>query len=69
MLMRQINQQNKRALQVSITPKGEEALAQWNAHCLEIETKSLEGFSEEEKKQFIAYLSRMYTNLTGKHFE
>ena len=42
------------------------ALEKWDEHCLEIEQISLKGFSEKEKQQFQEYLSRMYTNLTGK---
>lgn len=66
MLTRQINPQNKRAYQLNLTAKGEEALQRWTKHCLDIENISLKGFSEEEKAQLRDYLSRIYTNLTGK---
>ena len=33
---------------------------------MEVEQISLQGFTPEEKEQFQNYLSRMYTNLTGK---
>lgn len=66
MLTRQIDKNNKRALQLRITKRGLEALKKWDIHCDEVEELSLDGFSLEEKEQFEGYLSRMYTNLTGK---
>lgn len=69
MLTRQTAQHNKRALCLSITPKGNHALQQWNKHCEEVEQRSLQGFSEAEKKQFADFLKRMYENLNGKEME
>ena len=66
MITKAINPQNKRAYQLNLTVEGQKALEKWDEHCLEIEQISLKGFSEEEKQQFQDYLSRMYTNLTGK---
>lgn len=66
MITRQINPQNKRAYQLNLTSKGKTALAQWNEHCLEIEKIALKGFSQAEEAQFRDYLSRMYSNLTGR---
>ena len=66
MITKAINPQNKRAYQLNLTIEGQKALEKWDEHCLEIEQISLKGFSEEEKQQFQDYLSRMYTNLTGK---
>lgn len=69
MLVRNIDQQNKRALQVRITEKGQKSFAKWEAHCKEIEALSLQDFTQTEKEQFIAYLARMYHNLTGRELE
>lgn len=66
MLTRQIDQHNKRALQLRITQKGTTALNAWQVHCLEVEEISLKGFNDEEKEQFRTYLARMYENLSGK---
>ena len=66
MIIRNINPQNKRAYQVNLTDKGRSALQKWEEHCMEVEQISLQGFNPEEKEQFQNYLSRMYTNLTGK---
>ncbi|MFR7591619.1 MAG: MarR family winged helix-turn-helix transcriptional regulator [Longibaculum sp.] len=66
MITRQINPQNKRAYQLSLTSTGQKSLEKWTKHCLEVEKISLNGFSEQEKDQFRDYLSRMYANLTGK---
>lgn len=69
MLTRQVDQKNKRALQLRITEKGQQALAAWQIHCREVEASSLQGFSEEEKEQFRTYLARMYENLSGRQIE
>ncbi|MGX8832696.1 MarR family winged helix-turn-helix transcriptional regulator [Amedibacillus sp. YH-ame6] len=69
MLTREIVKDNKRALSLRITKKGEKALDLWSKHCDEVEEKSLEGFSTEEKEQFKLFLSRMYQNLTDRTFE
>ena len=66
MIIRNINPQNKRAYQVNLMDKGRSALQQWEEHCMEVEQISLQDFTPEEKEQFQNYLSRMYTNLTGK---
>ncbi len=68
MIKREVVKNNKRALSITILPKGEQALAAWEDHCKEVENHSLEGFSEEEIELFKDYLHRMYHNLTGKHF-
>lgn len=68
MIKREVVKNNKRALSITILPKGEQALASWEDHCKEVENHSLEGFSEEEIELFKDYLHRMYHNLTGKHF-
>lgn len=69
MLTREVDQDNKRALQLRITKQGETSLIYWNAHCKEVEEQSLQGFSETEKRQFEEYLGRMYHNLTNRTIE
>lgn len=69
MLTRNVDQKNKRALQLNITEKGQQALTRWNAHCNEVEKLSLSGFTKEEREQFEAYLCRMYHNLSGRTIE
>ncbi|NBK98986.1 MAG: MarR family transcriptional regulator [Erysipelotrichia bacterium] len=69
MLEREIVSHNKRALRLSITEKGLEALTQWNEYCQHVENEELAGFSDEERKQFKQYLNRMYRNLSGKEIE
>ena len=58
--------ERRRAESVSITEKGREWCAKWQVVCQDVEDISLQGFSENEKEQFLDYLSRMYRNLTGK---
>lgn len=59
----------RRAESVSITEKGLAAYGKWRSLCLEVEIRSLKGFTEEERVQFLNYLARMYQNLTGKAME
>ncbi|WP_071442190.1 MarR family winged helix-turn-helix transcriptional regulator [Traorella massiliensis] len=66
MLHRRIDPENKRAYQLRITEKGQQALDLWNEHCIKVDNISLKGFSDEEKKLFWDFLERMYENLTGK---
>ena len=66
MLRRRIDPENKRAYQLRITEKGQQALDLWNEHCIKVDNISLKGFSDEEKKLFWDFLERMYENLTGK---
>jgi len=58
--------ERKRAESVSITEKGSIWHDKWHVVCKDVEDISLQGFSENEKEQFLDYLSRMYRNLTGK---
>lgn len=69
MLVREVVENNKRALRLSITKKGKKALKQWDVHCHEVEQIALNHFSEEEKAKFEEYLCRMYHNLSGKELE
>ena len=61
--------ERRRAESVSITDKGKEAYEKWLLICGDVESISLDGFSEDEKEQFIDYLGRMYRNLTGRSLE
>lgn len=69
MLTREVVKNDKRALRLSITQKGYEALQEWNTLCEGVEDQALEGFTKEEKDQFNDYLYRMYFNLSGKNME
>lgn len=59
----------KRAESVSITEKGRELLEKWQQLCKKVEKISLNGFTQDEKEQFISSLCRVYRNLTGKVLE
>jgi Transcriptional regulators len=61
--------ERRRAESVSITEKGREVHEKWQLLCKEIEEISLNGFTGEEREQFLDYLHRMYQNLTGKVLE
>ena len=61
---------DRRAVLVALTPTGEALAVQEVAVRYEqVNSCSLSGFSEEEKRQFSEYLKRMYGNLTGTPFQ
>jgi DNA-binding MarR family transcriptional regulator len=62
-------EERRRAESVFITEKGREAYARWQQVCQEVEGVALQGFNPVEREQFIAYLCRMYRNLSGKEIE
>ncbi len=69
-LIRRANpEERKRAESVSITEKGRAVYGKWQRICAAIEEVALEGFEEAERAQFIAFLCRMYRNLSGKEME
>ncbi|MHC1772112.1 MAG: MarR family winged helix-turn-helix transcriptional regulator [Flexilinea sp.] len=61
--------ERRRAESVSLTEKGREYYEKWQLLCKEVEEISLKGFSQNEKEQYLDYLSRMYRNLTGRVLE
>lgn len=69
MLMRKVDSDNKRALQMAITQKGSRSLAAWNKHCQDVENVAFQGFHAQEKAALLSYLERMYNNLSGKTIE
>lgn len=60
---------NRRAIAITITPKGKKAYDQWAEYCKNVVDETLTGFSEEEKAQFSNFMKRAYANLTGKNFD
>ena len=66
MIKKEAVKQNRRAMQITITDLGREAIEKWDIHCLEIEKEAFSDFSDEEKQQFQESLGRIYHNLTGK---
>lgn len=61
--------QRKRAECVVITEKGKEAFVLWIKLCKEVEDISMQGFTKQEREQFMDYLFRMYFNLTQRKLE
>lgn len=57
------DRENRRADLVELTEKGRAVIATWRKRCGEMEAKLLSGFSEAERQQFSAFLSRAYSNL------
>lgn len=66
LVARSTSAESRRAESVSITEEGRIAFAQWEMFCHTVEEQSLQGFSKEERQQFMDFLFRMYQNLTKK---
>ena len=60
---RKLDGADKRRELIELTGAGREAYEQWQGYCREVEQRMLEGFTEEERACFSAYLSRAYQNL------
>ena len=60
---RRPDEADKRRDLIELTPAGREAYRQWQAYCLEMEERMLEGFTPEERIHFADYLSRAYQNV------
>lgn len=69
MIRRAAPTEDRRAEAISITDRGRACHAKWEALCGTVTEEALRGFTEEEKKNFVGYLCRMYQNLTGKAVE
>lgn len=65
-ILRSAQAGDRRADVVQLTEKGVAASKAWQQCCAELEQKMLQGFSEQEARQFSRYLARAYHNLRGK---
>lgn len=54
---------DRRCRQCQLTPRGHEALRQWDAYCDTEQNAMLQGFSPDEARQFMDYLQRAHDNL------
>ncbi len=61
-IIRQVDQNNRRAGLVQLTDKGKKVNESWQNHCKDMEGVLLDGFSPSEREQFAQYLSRAYHN-------
>lgn len=60
---------DRRAECISITEAGKRAQEKIQCHFDHVEEIALSGFTKEEKERFIAFLCRMYHNLTGREID
>lgn len=65
-LIRRPDPGDRRTGVVSLTDRGRESFLQWEEQCGALEDQMLEGFTQEERKQFSDFLSRAYRNMGGK---
>ncbi|MGN0287466.1 MAG: MarR family winged helix-turn-helix transcriptional regulator [Atopobiaceae bacterium] len=54
---------DRRCHQCNLTPRGHEALRQWDAYCDTEKNAMLQGFTPDEARQFMDYLQRAHDNL------
>lgn len=62
---RSMDETNRRADWIELTPKGQETCAAWQRHCRDMEQVMLRGFTEDEQAQFADYLARAYRNFSS----
>lgn len=60
---RRTDQTSRRRGLVEITDKGRQVYALWEDRCRELEQVMLSDFTDEERAQFSAYLTRAHRNL------
>ena len=65
-LVRQADENNRRADKISLTDKGREAFLAWKDRCRQEEEVMLQGFSQQEREQFTDYLCRAYQNIRAQ---
>ncbi|HIZ16923.1 MAG TPA: MarR family transcriptional regulator [Firmicutes bacterium] len=63
MISTQPDDADRRSDVISLTEKGRSAGEKWKLSCDEAEKIMLQGFSDDEKKQFADFLVRSYRNL------
>lgn len=56
---------NRRKKNLFLTPKGSELCVKMNQYMEQLDQTAFQGISEEEQKQFMDVLSRVYQNLKG----
>lgn len=66
MIERVRSDKDRRSIQVQITEFGAQQHAKMSEIHAEVEALALEGFSAEEREQFINYIQRMTDNLRGE---
>lgn len=54
---------DRRAKEIELTARGREAVAAWDAACVDLEKAACAGFTDEERATFKALLARAYGNL------
>lgn len=66
LIFRESNQQDRRILNVYLTEEGKRRQQMAKELMHQIDEQCFEGFSEQERRQTIEYLNRIYENLKGK---
>lgn len=66
LIFREPNRQDRRILNVYLTEEGKRRQKMAKELMEQIDEQCFEGFSEEERRQTIEYLNRIYENLKGK---
>ena len=65
-LVRRPSKTDRRAGEVTLTEKGQEAFATWDSQLMQLEDRMLHDFSPEERAQLREFLARAYRNVGGR---
>lgn len=65
LIERHVDEKNRRVVRIFLTEKGRKTYRQMEFYFQKVNQRSLMGFSEEEKEQFMDYLLRMHQNLAS----
>lgn len=63
LVVRKMNRENRRNYNIYLTDTGREMAMRLQGEFQTVERKAFEGFREDEKKQLLHYLNRIYHNL------
>ena len=66
LVQRQPSPESRREGIVRLTERGRQAFEAWEAQCVRIDERMLEGFSTAERQQFCDFLARAYRNMGGQ---
>lgn len=68
-LTRTEDEVDRRSKRLELTAKGQKAAEIWKERCASMESRMLDGFSEEEKSELVRLLNRLYLNVRNGGLE
>ncbi len=68
LLKREPDKDDRRRNRLSVTEKGQKALARFRAVCIKTDARLFSGFSAEERETLVSYLNRLTDNIAAADF-